>query len=70
MQKVYIINAGKSFAHSSGKLNATLTEVARELLVTKGHEVKVINIDNGYEVKAEIQNLLWADVIIYQQPAW
>lgn len=70
MQKVYIINAGKSFAHSSGKLNATLNEVARELFVTKGHEVKVINIDNGYEVKAEIQNLLWADVIIYQQPAW
>ena len=70
MQKVYIINEGKSFAHSRGKLNATLTEVARELLVTKGHEVKVINIDNGYEVKAEIQNLLWADVIIYQQPAW
>ena len=70
MQKIYIINAGRSFAHSSGKLNATLTEVARELLVTKGHEVKVINIDNGYEVKAEVENLLWADVIIYQQPAW
>lgn len=70
MQKIYIINAGKSFAHSNGKLNATLTEVARDLLVTKGHEVKVVNIDNGYEVKAEVENILWADVVIYQQPAW
>ncbi|PWC20226.1 NADPH quinone reductase MdaB [Brenneria roseae subsp. roseae] len=70
MQKIFLINAGKSFAHSKGELNNTLTKIATDFLREKGHDVRVTTVDNGYDIKQEIQNYLWADTIIYQMPGW
>ncbi|RYC46885.1 NAD(P)H-dependent oxidoreductase [Pectobacterium zantedeschiae] len=70
MQKILLINAGKSFAHSKGELNNTLTDVAASFLREKGHDVRVTAVDNGYDIEQEIQNYLWADTIIYQMPGW
>ncbi|WP_323666446.1 NAD(P)H-dependent oxidoreductase [Pectobacterium punjabense] len=70
MQNTLLINAGKSFAHSKGELNHTLTEVATSFLRDKGHDVRVTVVDNGYDIEQEIQNYLWADTIIYQMPGW
>ncbi|MBQ4797206.1 NADPH quinone reductase MdaB, partial [Pectobacterium versatile] len=36
MHNVLIINAGKSFSHSKGELNRTLTDVAASFLRDKG----------------------------------
>ncbi|MCU1789913.1 flavodoxin family protein [Pectobacterium polaris] len=70
MQNILLINAGKSFAHSKGELNHTLTDVAASFLRDKGHDVRVTAVDNGYDIEQEIQNYLWADTIIYQMPGW
>ncbi|UMO87909.1 NAD(P)H-dependent oxidoreductase [Pectobacterium sp. PL64] len=70
MQNILLINAGKSFAHSKGELNQTLTDVAASFLRDKGHDVRVTVVDNGYDIEQEIQNYLWADTIIYQMPGW
>ena len=67
---IFIVNAGKAFFHSGGQLNALLTEIAAETLSALGHDVKVTHIDSGYTVTQEIDTYVWADVIIYQQPAW
>lgn len=70
MQNILLIDAGKSFAHSKGELNHTLTDVAASFLRDKGHDVRVTVVDNGYDIEQEIQNYLWADTIIYQMPRW
>ncbi|WP_110651287.1 NAD(P)H-dependent oxidoreductase [Salinicola peritrichatus] len=68
--KILLINGGKPFAHSGGELNNTLHGVARETLSELGHELRETVIEQGYDVDAEVQNYLWADVIVYQMPGW
>ncbi|NRA55583.1 MAG: NAD(P)H-dependent oxidoreductase [Gammaproteobacteria bacterium] len=70
MKKILILNGGKSFGHSKGELNDTMTNVAQQHLLSLGHEVQVTVIDEGYDVDAEIDKWVWADVIIQQTPAW
>lgn len=70
MSNILIINGAKEFAHSKGQLNDTLTEVADGFLRDAGHDVKVVRADSDYDVKAEVQNFLWADVVIWQMPGW
>lgn len=70
MSRIFIINAGEAFGHSDGKLNASLALFAQDELVKLGHEVKLTHISQGYDIETEIENFLWANVIIYQQPAW
>ncbi|QYM92583.1 NAD(P)H-dependent oxidoreductase [Dickeya zeae] len=70
MQNVLIINAGKAFGHSKGELNRTLTDVAATFLRDKGRQVRVTTVDEGYDIEQEVQNILWADTIIYQMPGW
>lgn len=70
MHNILLINAGKAFAHSKGQLNDTMSDVAASFLREKGYEVRVIKIDEGYDIPQEVQNYLWADTIIYQMPGW
>lgn len=70
MSKIFLINGMKAFGHSKGQLNTTLHDVAKETLAAMGHELRETTIDNGYEIEQEIQNYLWADVVIYQMPGW
>lgn len=70
MSKIFLINGMKAFGHSKGQLNTTLHEVAKETLSALGHELRETTIDHGYEVEQEIENYLWADVVIYQMPGW
>lgn len=60
----------EKFAHSNGQLNDTLTEVADGTLRDLGHDVHIVRADSDYDVKAEVQNFLWADVVIWQMPGW
>ncbi|OAT36616.1 NAD(P)H-dependent oxidoreductase [Proteus myxofaciens] len=70
MTNVYIVNASKVFGGSEGKLNDHLTDVATSFLSSHQVNVKSIRIDDGYNNEDEVENFMWADVIIYQMPAW
>lgn len=60
----------KPFGHSNGQLNTTLHDTARERLGELGHQLRTTTIDQGYQVAQEVENILWADCIIYQMPGW
>ncbi|WP_251975709.1 NAD(P)H-dependent oxidoreductase [Salinicola avicenniae] len=68
--KFLLINGGKPFAHSNGELNNTLHELARDTLASLGHDVRETVVEQGYDVEAEVQSFLWADVIVWQMPGW
>jgi modulator of drug activity B len=70
MKKILLLNGGKQFAHSDGRLNETLHEAALAFLDRAGFDVKSTYIDGGYDVAEEVQKYLWADVVIYQMPGW
>ncbi|CAI1081466.1 Modulator of drug activity B [Serratia rubidaea] len=70
MSHILLINAGKKFGHSNGELNDTLTDVAASYLRDAGHDVQLTIVDQGYDIDAEVQKYLWADVVIYQMPGW
>ncbi|WP_437883183.1 NAD(P)H-dependent oxidoreductase [Pseudomonas sp. LRF_L74] len=70
MKKILLINGAKRFAHSYGRYNETLHDAAVALLDRAGHDVKVTVVDGGYDVKEEVEKILWADVVVYQMPGW
>ncbi|WP_336334445.1 NAD(P)H-dependent oxidoreductase [Pseudomonas putida] len=70
MKKILLLNGGKQFAHSDGRLNATLHEAAIAHLDRAGFDVRQTFIDGGYDVQEEVEKFLWADVVIYQMPGW
>ena len=70
MKKVLILNGGKTFAHSKGALNKTMTTIAEQHLLEMQHSVQITSINEGYDIESEIEKWLWTDVIIQQTPAW
>lgn len=70
MSKILILDAGKQFAHSKGELNHTMANVAETFLRDQGHEVQVTRVDDGYDIKEEVQKYVDSDVVIYQMPGW
>ena len=70
MKNILLVNGAKTFAHSNGQLNDTLTELAQEVLSDLGHQVQVTRADSEYDAKAEVEKFLWADSVIYQMPGW
>ena len=70
MKNILLINGAKTFAHSNGQLNDTLTQLAQEVLSGLGHQVQVTRADSEYDAKAEVEKFLWADSVIYQMPGW
>ena len=70
MKNILLVNGAKTFAHSNGQLNDTLTELAQEVLLDLGHQVQVTRADSEYDAKSEVEKFLWADTVIYQMPGW
>ncbi len=70
MAKVFIINGGQVFDESGGRFNNTLTTWTEEILKKKGFEIKTININNDFDTQQEVQNFVWADIIIFHTPIW
>ncbi len=68
MKHIFIINGHQKYPFSEGKLNATLTEKAKNHFLQQGHEVKVTTMEDDYEVNAEIEKFKWADVVFFQTP--
>ncbi|GAA4503782.1 NAD(P)H-dependent oxidoreductase [Gluconacetobacter aggeris] len=70
MKNILLLNGGKVFAHSHGRLNDTLHAVAVEALSNAGFAIRQTKIDSGYDIQEEVRNFLWADLVIYQMPGW
>lgn len=71
MTKIFIINGGQRFAHSGGKLNTLIIEWDKEFFNSeKSFEFKVTNVSDSYDIEAEVDKFLWADVVIYHFPVW
>ena len=68
MSNILIINAHHHYPFAEGNLNKSLVALAKELLEAKGHEIRVVETQNGYDVEEEIANHQWADVVILQSP--
>lgn len=68
MSNILIINAHHEYPFAKGELNRALVELAKAQLESKGHSVRLVNVDQGYEVETELENHTWADVVLLQSP--
>lgn len=68
MTKALIINGHEPYSFSEGKLNAAMTARAKARLEAAGAQVRVTTVAQGYDVETEIENHVWADLIILQFP--
>ena len=68
MSNILIINGHQYYPFSEGKLNATLVDKAVSLLTQKGHETRVVTMQDEIDVEKELENHQWADVVIFQSP--
>jgi modulator of drug activity B len=71
MTKIFIINAGQNFGHSSGKFNATITgETINFFSKNTYFEIKTTHISADYNPAEEVEKYVWADIVIYHTPIW
>ena len=68
MQNVFIINAHEPYPFSEGRLNRSLTDLAKQHLNSKGYEVMVTTMQDTINVQDELEKHAWADVVILQSP--
>ncbi|MBV6632300.1 MAG: NAD(P)H-dependent oxidoreductase [Alphaproteobacteria bacterium] len=68
MSKIFILNGHQPYPFAKGELNATFINRAKTYLEAAGHEVRLTQVAEGYEVEQEIANHQWADVVIMQFP--
>ena len=70
-QKIFIINGGQVFGHSGGRFNKTIFELSKKFFTKHpGFEVRSTDINLDYDPKQEVDNYVWADVVIYHTPIW
>ena len=71
MKKIFIINGGQKFGHSGGRFNDTIANATATFFHSHANfEVKSTNINDDYDPAQEVENFVWADVIIYHTPIW
>ncbi len=68
MSNILIINGTQPYEFAPGRLNASLAQKAQETLAAKGHTVRLTTIADGYDIDAEVDAHVWADVVIMQFP--
>lgn len=71
MKNVLLINAHQFYdGVSPGKLNKTMAGVIEEEMEKRGYAVQSTYIEQGYDIDAEVQKHVWADIIILQSPVY
>ena len=69
MKHLLLINAHHFYEKiSEGRLNRTMAGVIKDEMEKRGYEVRQTNIESGYDIDAEVQNHVWADLIVLQSP--
>lgn len=70
-QKIFVINGGQIFGHSGGRFNKTIFDQTIKFFKEQpGFEVRSTDINQEYVPKREVENFVWADVVIYHMPIW
>lgn len=71
MTNVLIINAHQFFEGiSTGRLNKTMAGIIQEEMEKRAYKVRQTDIEQGYEIDAEVEKHVWADLIILQSPVY
>lgn len=71
MNNILLINAHQKYeGFAEGKLNQSLIDIMQEEALTRGKNVKITNIEAGYNTDEELQKHLWADLIVIQTPLY
>lgn len=71
MKKALIIHSHQVWEGiSSGGLNKSMGNVIQEEFESREFEVRHTHIEQGYDIDTEIENHIWADVIILQSPVF
>ena len=65
---ILIINTHEPYPFSEGKLSAAMVETAAAVVREQGHQVRLATMTEEYDVNAELEKHLWADIIILQIP--
>jgi modulator of drug activity B len=69
-QKIFILNAGQVFGHSGGRFNKTISEATYSFFNNPAYEIRTTDVNETYDPVQEVQNYVWADVIVYHTPIW
>lgn len=70
-KKIFVINGGQVFGHSGGKFNKTVFDTTLKFFKDQpGFELRSTDINNPYDPAEEVNNYVWADVVIYHTPIW
>ena len=67
---ILLIDGGKKWGEIGGKLSSTLHNFAKEVLSGLGYQIRELVIEKGYDSQNELENIIWADYMIYQMPGW
>ena len=71
VKKIFVINGGQVFGHSGGRFNKTLFEATLGFFRDQpGFELRSTDINAHYDPQEEVDNYVWADVVIYHTPIW
>lgn len=69
--KIFVINGGQVFGHSGGRFNKTIFEATKTFFENRpDFEIRSTDINEQYDPAQEVENYVWADVIIYHTPIW
>jgi modulator of drug activity B len=69
--KIFVINGGQVFGHSGGRFNKTIFAVTLDFFSKNpAFEVRSTDINEDYDPAREVENYVWADVVIYHTPIW
>ena len=67
---IYIINGHEPFPFAQGNLNKAFVKVAKDTMVDLGHDIKITLIKDEFDPEQIVQNIFWADAILYQTPIY
>lgn len=70
MSNIFIINGGVKAQGKGGELNASLTEMAKDILEQCGHSVTITSLNENWQLQTEIKRIQDSDVILLQTPIW
>lgn len=71
IKKIFVINGGQVFGHSGGRFNKTVFDATQQFFSRlEGFEIRTTDINEEYDAAREVENYVWADVIIYHTPIW
>lgn len=68
MKNAFLINAHQAYPFSAGRLNRTLVDQAAAQLRDFGYDLRTTSMEDEWDVDAEIEKHLWADVVLLQTP--